>query len=484
MKRLRTIWILFCLILAVTIVAQEDLTETITTTGGMTVSYPSGYLGEADGELAVAFINLETSAFLVVTLEDGGLDMMGQDASTSQEAQDSFVQLLEFTGGLIDDQPIEEFQINDRPAFLIPFNSGSIGIGYFLTLEMPSGKLGNVMLFGQDEALLSPVTAETVKAIGMSIMLDESLASTTEDDTDETTDISIGDGQTTTETIEDSSNDIPEGAILVSEMPEGMILTGSGLEMSTLEGFNFVIGTEYVEDSVGLISTDFINSIIIFDDALTGFGSLEATIDAIIPTIALLGGHEDFDAETDLATIDNDGLTITYYSSREFAEEEGLPGIYYFIAELMPDSDRMAVVQVTYLGDDAESFEPALLDFVKSIRLTDEERAFMEAPQPIECWDQGISYVNENNTEETVTCPAGCNQDSGTIWGTETYTNDSSICVAAIHMGVIDETGGAVQITHADGQASYTESTLNGITSLSYGEWNASFMVSVPDEQE
>jgi hypothetical protein len=74
------------------------------------------------------------------------------------------------------------------------------------------------------------------------------------------------------------------------------------------------------------------------------------------------------------------------------------------------------------------------------------------------------------------TCPAGGTPD--TVWGTDVYTDDSSVCTAAVHVGVIrPATGGTVTIEMRDGQQSYTGSTRNGITSQSYGEWGGSFVV-------
>jgi hypothetical protein len=74
------------------------------------------------------------------------------------------------------------------------------------------------------------------------------------------------------------------------------------------------------------------------------------------------------------------------------------------------------------------------------------------------------------------TCPAGGTPD--TVWGTDIYTDDSSVCTAAVHVGVIrTATGGTVTIEMRDGQQAYTGSTRNGVTSQSYGEWGGSFVV-------
>jgi hypothetical protein len=74
------------------------------------------------------------------------------------------------------------------------------------------------------------------------------------------------------------------------------------------------------------------------------------------------------------------------------------------------------------------------------------------------------------------TCPAG--GPIGTVWGTDVYTDDSSVCTAAVHAGRITvAAGGTVIIEMRDGQAEYTASTRNGIESRPYPAWGGSFVV-------
>jgi hypothetical protein len=73
-------------------------------------------------------------------------------------------------------------------------------------------------------------------------------------------------------------------------------------------------------------------------------------------------------------------------------------------------------------------------------------------------------------------CPAG--GPPNTIWGTDVYTDDSSVCSAGVHVGLITVAGGGnVTIEIRPGQQSYAASTRNGITSISYGSWSGSFVV-------
>jgi hypothetical protein len=71
-------------------------------------------------------------------------------------------------------------------------------------------------------------------------------------------------------------------------------------------------------------------------------------------------------------------------------------------------------------------------------------------------------------------CPP--NGTPGSLWGTGTYTDDSSICTAAVHSGVITvEDGGSVVIEIAPAQASYQGSSANGVTTSDYGAFDGSF---------
>ena len=74
------------------------------------------------------------------------------------------------------------------------------------------------------------------------------------------------------------------------------------------------------------------------------------------------------------------------------------------------------------------------------------------------------------------TCPA--NGKAGAVWGTDVYTDDSSVCTAAVHAGLITVAGGgSVTIVMRPGQTSYKGSTRNGITSSPYGSWGGSFVL-------
>jgi hypothetical protein len=73
---------------------------------------------------------------------------------------------------------------------------------------------------------------------------------------------------------------------------------------------------------------------------------------------------------------------------------------------------------------------------------------------------------------------------SGTIWGTDIYTDDSTIARAAIHAGLV--TSGQTRdilLTLEPGRSSYTASSRNGVTSLSWGAWGRSYSLAARPTQ-
>lgn len=85
------------------------------------------------------------------------------------------------------------------------------------------------------------------------------------------------------------------------------------------------------------------------------------------------------------------------------------------------------------------------------------------------------SLRGRNGQRFTFTCPAG-GSPSGSVWGTDVYTDDSSICTAAVHAGIIGGSGGTVTIEIRPGATSYQPSARNGVTTRSYGGWSGSYV--------
>lgn len=85
-------------------------------------------------------------------------------------------------------------------------------------------------------------------------------------------------------------------------------------------------------------------------------------------------------------------------------------------------------------------------------------------------------YRGRNGLRVRYDCPAS--GGGGSVWGTDIYTDDSSVCAAAQHFGRIGAAaGGPVVIEIRGGRGAYQGSTRNGVESLGYGEYEGSFIV-------
>lgn len=99
----------------------------------------------------------------------------------------------------------------------------------------------------------------------------------------------------------------------------------------------------------------------------------------------------------------------------------------------------------------------------------------VSAQEPTTWATHAVLLRGQNSKSFPFTCPTG-GAPSGGLWGTDLYTDDSSICTAAVHAGLITlANGGMVTIEIRPGADSYVGSTRNGVTSSGYSAWSGSF---------
>ena len=83
-------------------------------------------------------------------------------------------------------------------------------------------------------------------------------------------------------------------------------------------------------------------------------------------------------------------------------------------------------------------------------------------------------YRGQDGLKVAYTCPPGGTLN--TIWGTGPFTDDSSVCTAAVYAGLITtEGGGRVVIVIAPGESTYAGGEANGVTASEYGTWAGSY---------
>ncbi|MCB0970420.1 MAG: hypothetical protein KDA97_02720 [Acidimicrobiales bacterium] len=93
----------------------------------------------------------------------------------------------------------------------------------------------------------------------------------------------------------------------------------------------------------------------------------------------------------------------------------------------------------------------------------------------VAAWDaDAMEHRGADGESFDYECPAGGVES--TVWGTETYTDDSSVCTAAVQVGLITlDEGGDVTIEVGPGEEYYPGGIANGIESEPYGAWDGSF---------
>ncbi len=85
------------------------------------------------------------------------------------------------------------------------------------------------------------------------------------------------------------------------------------------------------------------------------------------------------------------------------------------------------------------------------------------------------SFKHYGKVTKSITYFCDPQEIKGKLYGTFTYTYNSSICKAAAHTGAISVDGGEVTIRGWHGCSRYYSSTLNGIRSKEYGSYYWSF---------
>jgi hypothetical protein len=96
--------------------------------------------------------------------------------------------------------------------------------------------------------------------------------------------------------------------------------------------------------------------------------------------------------------------------------------------------------------------------------------------------EAGCTYVadlirGEPGAVYQISCPGNC-RDVGGVWGTDTYSGNSTVCRAGIHAGVVsNERGGTMKIRLEPGRPAYRGTVRNGVRSADGANWSRSYAV-------
>jgi hypothetical protein len=99
------------------------------------------------------------------------------------------------------------------------------------------------------------------------------------------------------------------------------------------------------------------------------------------------------------------------------------------------------------------------------------------APKPRVMADPGtlVGFRGQNGKSFLIEITG---QNTGSVWGTGVYTDDSSLATAAVHAGIVKVGQKAVvKVTILPGEQQYTGSDHNGIISNNWGDWLGSYRI-------
>ncbi len=88
---------------------------------------------------------------------------------------------------------------------------------------------------------------------------------------------------------------------------------------------------------------------------------------------------------------------------------------------------------------------------------------------------RAFNQIPGYSRDTEITCECAPAAMVGSVWGSEIYTVDSSICAAARHVGAVEAGGGVVTVKGAYGCGSYRGSVRNGVRTARWGKYALSF---------
>jgi hypothetical protein len=90
-------------------------------------------------------------------------------------------------------------------------------------------------------------------------------------------------------------------------------------------------------------------------------------------------------------------------------------------------------------------------------------------------WNDNVARLR-GRLEQDFSFKCAPNGRASSVWGTDVYTDDSKVCSAGVHAGLITvKDGGVVTLRIKPGEEYYIGSKRNGISSQKYGQFSSSY---------
>ncbi len=473
MKALRILVLAGVLMLASVAASAQELTET-TTIGSITVQHPANFTVEAVSG-GVGLID-DTDNFAIVILPAEALSAMGlPDAPTSTDFINTMTELDAVTG---EPSPVS---LAGAQGFVVEGvipDAGNSGLMYALDTE--DGLVVALVIAREGE--VTEDFRELSEDIIDTMLIDASAVTQPGEPTP------TEEPEVTTETPTGEDGDCP---ISVEDLPESTVIFCLDVQMTYPEGWALAEGTEEIDNFASINRDNFSVSLSSSVNEISQYYNPEIYATDVLSFTADIAGHETFDPAEHLVTVlEEEGRKVQVYNPADFVKltEDDVHQVTYIITL---NNDLFVTHTFTWvpsLLEDAESVKAEIEEIALSTTVTEDYDgvpAFVEVDGEAvfifeaTVFDSTYSFTfSDEDGTFVVTCPAKMAGDESTVWGTDIYTNDSSVCLAAAHAGVITlADGGTVQVTMLPGEESYTGTERNGVTTLDYGEWGDSFSV-------
>lgn len=444
----------------------QSLENTITTVGGLSVSYPADWSASEKGAKAVDITSPDGWFISLAAGEDANYDFMGDAFAPPADTMRQFTSVMEQVGFVFSEEEPTPIEIGIIAGFEQSLTSPDDVPIEAVAYSLPNGMSALAFIGSLSGPLpLTPEAREIFYAVLSSATVEESV-----DEIDEV------------ETSDDVY--VPDGAVRISDLTPGTLRFRGDVETTYPDGWAIYSDNEvYIDHNVNLIyGQDIFNyralAIITVQD------NAEMTVEmfhaSIMPmSAALYTARDGFDPARDVITETlPDGRTLQYL---DITDADGINGNIFV---LTIDERYWAWVMLTIIDEDGVEDRIAEVHSIvqNMVRVLPadafEYDNFHLVVEEATC-DRVLtdSDVNQSVPYAAFNCPAGCADEPYSIWGTDIYTLDSSLCAAAIHTGAISNAGGAVLATYQPGQDSYAATVHNGIETIDYGPWGSSFIV-------
>lgn len=171
--------------------------------------------------------------------------------------------------------------------------------------------------------------------------------------------------------------------------------------------------------------------------------------------------------------------TTNVWGTDDYADDSDICSAAIHAGVLRLNEARMVTIVI---GPGASSFRGSVQNDVTSASYSngDASYRFDTSADPGQIsWTTTALRIPPGFAEPVyVICPAGGPTD-GIVWGANPYHSDTSVCLAAVHAGVITPAdGGPVAVTKTEGPQTFTAEPRNGVDSRAWSAGDDAFTVS------